>query len=166
MPQLSDEWGTPDSIFRLIPSGEYFDPCPSHDQPVRHARFYDGHNVSIYCREKPIRNPLFSGLEIAWSSKNFVNPPFSDPEPWIKKGLDLFFEHATQSIIVLPDFTDRKWWRRTVQPSRVPVVFIGRHKFIPLLGQKESQPRFGTSLLCIGVSNQEVQRMITSVRPK
>ena len=58
--------------------------------------------------------------------------------------------HNMRSIIVLPNHTDRKWFRRSVQPTGWPIVWLGRIKFVPLTGQKVSQPQFGTGLLMVG----------------
>ena len=58
--------------------------------------------------------------------------------------------------MILPAFTDRAWWLNWLQPllvdglAQVDVVHIGRHKFIPLDGQKESSPRLGSCLVFFG----------------
>ncbi len=67
---------------------------------------------------------------------------------------------------MIPDATDRKWYRRTVQAWGCDVVWIGRHKFVPLNGQKVSGPAFGTGLVFIGFDESVIDRVIVSVTPK
>lgn len=160
--QLTDEWGTPDSIFKLLPSGSYFDPCPSFDQP---KTFVKNNTLLSVTRMHPDLG-FVDGLTAPWNPLNFVNPPFSDIGKWIEKANYEYDKFRAFSVVVIPDHTDQKWYRRYVQPRhRGNVVWIGRQKFIPLNGQKTSQPRFGTGLLMIGFDQFVVSSIVTSVRP-
>lgn len=135
---MSDHWGTPDSIFEILERAgfsprDWYDPCP-----------FKG----------------VSGLESfnEWETMNWVNPPFSEPAPWIRRAFDERTKNGKITAMVLPAYTDRKWWLNVLQPMlvnhplEVQVVHIGRHKFIPLDGQKESSPRFGSCLVLFGFS--------------
>lgn len=136
---MSDHWGTPDSVFSLIeehidPNIRLaFDPCP--------FKGVDGLKVELWPETGTV----------------FINPPYSNPEPFIELAFAWQANRKDRKVVmVLPAFTDRKWWLRSVQPKLIPYssnrncYFIGRHKFIPLDGQKESSPRFGSCLLVIG----------------
>ncbi len=60
--QKTDEWGTPESIFKLLPTGAYFDPCPSYNQPR-----VSGHDKDRVTTEDsdPVRG-FIDGLECDW----------------------------------------------------------------------------------------------------
>ena len=62
--KLTNHWQTPPDLYRKLDKEFHFqlDPCPLL-----------GEN-----REE-------SGLEKEWSSCNFVNPPYSNVEPWARK---------------------------------------------------------------------------------
>lgn len=158
--QKSDEWGTPESIFNLLPSGGYYDPCPGPNQPIEFNR--SNGNITVW-RNQYYQDAL--DLENLWEGYNFVNPPFSNIEAFIIKAIQLHKDFGKWSVIVMPDHTDCKWYRRTVQPSYFPVVWIGRHKFIPMQNQKVSSPAFGTGLMFVGYSNIIVNQVIQSVKP-
>lgn len=135
---MSDHWGTPPVVFDAIMAGcgeaasKWHDPCP-----------YKGELTS-------------NGLSEYWESKTFVNPPFSDPAPWIRRAHH-YAQIGHQIVMVLPAFTDRKWFIKELQPlllrrpSVHQIVHIGRVNYIPLEGQKKSSPRFGSCLVSFNI---------------
>lgn len=135
----------------MLPSGGYFDPCPSKGQAIEFNK-RDG-DVVIWRDGRGFTESL-DGLKENWGSQNFVNPPFSDIEPWIKKAFEQWTKNGYKTILVMPSHTDRKWFRRSVQPyldrRNVRIIWTKRIQYIPLEGQKVSQPQFGTGLLMIG----------------
>lgn len=152
---LSDNWGTPDKIFNLVHkitgNCSFYDPCPSVGQSD--CKSING--IDIF------RDHRGDGLIVDWHEYNFVNPPFSNIQRWINKAWNEYVSHERKSIVVIPDHLDRSWYVRDVQRmlysvcgSEVRLVSIGRQRFIPLDGQKESSPRFGSCLLCFGFDVQ------------
>ena len=85
MTSLNDNWKTP-SKFKSELDKEFsfdFDPCPE--------------------------DPAYDGLIVDWGESNFVNPPFSTIDKWIKKG----FEEAQKGKTVVFLITSRtytRWW--------------------------------------------------------
>lgn len=57
-----DTYATPKWILDMYK--DYFDPCPLNF------------------------NPEFDGLSIEWAERTYVNPPYSDPKPWVKKAIE------------------------------------------------------------------------------
>ena len=51
--------------------------------------------------------------ETAWGESNFINPPFSDIEPWLKRAV----ESGKQCVFVLPLRSNSRYWRRYVYPN-------------------------------------------------
>jgi site-specific DNA-methyltransferase (adenine-specific) len=110
---LTDNWNTPDSIYEQLDK-EFcfdFDPCP--------------------------KNHNFDGLSIEWGKSNFVNPPYSKWQEWVKKG---FEEHKKGKTVVflLASRTDTKVFHEIILPHAKEIRFIkGRLKFG---GSKHSAP--------------------------
>lgn len=86
----SDTWLTPlDIISRLSTDGFDLDPCG-----------YDGHNTA----RKIITLPQ-DGLKYKWHGKVWLNPPYSDAEPWLRRlsehgcGVALMFSRTGTSYM-------------------------------------------------------------------
>ncbi|GAH15829.1 unnamed protein product, partial [marine sediment metagenome] len=102
---MSDDWRTPIQIYGMLHNEFHFnfDPCP-------------------YPR------PDWNGLEIGWGTKNFVNPPYSETEKWVKKAL---IEHKKGKSIVMLLRLDAstKWFRDLILPNAEIRLFEDRlHK--------------------------------------
>ena len=79
---MSDDWDTPKWLLELIFDGqEYYDPCP---------RKGTGGLDAIWPERKPV----------------FINPPFSDPLPWVRKAA----AHDGEVVMLLPLDPTTKWW--------------------------------------------------------
>lgn len=102
---LTDKWNTPESVFKELDKEFHFtfDPCPER--------------------------PIVDGLSIPWRSSNFVNPPFSNWQEWVKKG---FKEYLKGRIVVflIAARTDTKVFHEIILPYASEIRFIkGRLKF-------------------------------------
>ena len=102
---VKDEWNTPRSFYdKLHKEFNFdFDPCP------------EGHT--------------FDGLKIEWGKRNYVNPPYSNWQEWVKKG---YQEHKKGKTVVflLPARTDTKAFHNIILPYASEIRFIkGRLKF-------------------------------------
>ena len=60
MKKMTDKYETPDWIMNMFK--DYYDPCPIA--------------------------PFEDGLEAVWCARNYVNPPYSNPLPWILKAIE------------------------------------------------------------------------------
>lgn len=58
---MTDSYPTPTWLLNCFEG--FFDPCPLNDSPT------------------------FDGLSIDWKKKTYVNPPYSNPLPWVKKAI-------------------------------------------------------------------------------
>jgi hypothetical protein len=113
----SDFWATPVSLYPK----DCFDPCPI--------------------------NPSFDGLKISWKGKVFVNPPYSQIDKWIFKGLIEINTPEVESIIfLLPAWTDRQWF---LMIKDCEIEFLqGRVAFEHPVSRKAIySPRFGSMLV-------------------
>jgi hypothetical protein len=103
-----DEWLTPLDLWaeikpKYLGRGVIYDPCPS--------KFRKLPGVS--------RLKQRDGLNADWSGKTlFVNPPFSDIEPWVRMANDRTQKQAT-ILMLLPVRADQPWWHRWVLSGRL-----------------------------------------------
>lgn len=77
-----------------------------------------------------IWTPKDNGLEQPWAYEMvFLNPPYSKIEPWIYRAS--VEKQATGCVILLPNWTDRKWWSNLVEPFRDRPDGYIRTRFLP-----------------------------------
>ena len=98
---MSDNWGTPDWILNLIfDRREFYDPCPLNPDGLR----------------------PFDGLTSKWpmSKPVFINPPFSNPGPWVDKAA----AHEGEIVLLLPVDPTVGWWIRNSDSFRVTLLGV------------------------------------------
>lgn len=60
-----------------------------------------------------------NGLVQPWEGDVWCNPPFSDIAPWVIRSWEQMLAGATNSVTMLvPCWTDRRWWKEQVEPFR------------------------------------------------
>jgi hypothetical protein len=65
-----------------------------------------------------------------WGRNNFVNPPFDNIEPFIKKALELRDKHGTKSTFIVPLRPTSLYWRRYVWNEASSIgIFQDRVRF-------------------------------------
>lgn len=119
---------------------------------------------------EPVRLGSDNGLTGTWRNMRvWCNPPYSDIEPWILKAWE---SGAEVAYLLVPNWTDRKWWQALVEPFRdgktlpdatggvrLTTEFMTRQRFL-YLGEpirtkdgKVGQPEFGLVGLIFERSN-------------
>lgn len=100
-----DNWGTPDWLMNIFE--DWFDPCPMK-------------SITL--------NPDYDGLKEAWGSKTYVNPPYSNPLPWVEKAIE---ESKKGKIIVmlLKVDTSTRWFAKLNEAKAKIFWLNGRLKF-------------------------------------
>lgn len=110
----SDHWTTPWAIVRALEAefGEFdLDPCCTA-LSAKTARYY---------------TPVDDGLALPWFGRVFLNPPYSNPGPWLAKAIA---EQAPLVVALLPVCTDTAWFHELVL-GRAEIRFIkGRVEFL------------------------------------
>ena len=130
-----DEWGTPFDLWseireKFFPICEIFDPCPNRSRilPGTYATKLES-----------------DGLKMDWGKFAFVNPPFSDIGPWIKKASAA----PTESVLIVPVRSDQPWWHENV--NRGAIVFIrGRVNYVSPIAGKTAGASFPSCLILFG----------------
>lgn len=114
----SDEWSTPDDLFKKLDSEFHFtlDPC-STDENCKCEKHYTMKD---------------DGLTDYWSDEVvFCNPPYSKVSDWVAHAWYSHFYFDTTIVMLLPARTDTKWFHNFIynEPG-VEIRFIeGRLKF-------------------------------------
>lgn len=83
----TDSQPTPKWIFSMFDG--WFDPCPLD------------------------LNPSQDGLIIDWHDRTYVNPPYSDPLPWVLKAIEENQKGKTVALLLKLD-TSTRWYRELV----------------------------------------------------
>lgn len=104
MHKKSDIYKTDDEILQIFE--EWFDPCPLSVGEFK----------------------SFDGLGSSWKHKTFVNPPYSNPLPWVKQAID---ENKKGKLIVLllKMDTSTKWFKELQEAGALFLWINGRLKF-------------------------------------
>jgi hypothetical protein len=67
--------------------------------------------------------PGFDGLTVPWGGRTYVNPPYSSPLPWVRKGIA---EHQRGKIVVfLLKFDSTTEWYRELVQAGAHIIHIG-----------------------------------------
>jgi len=98
--------------------GGFFDPCPLREHPD------------------------WDGLKIEWSRMNYVNPPYSDKIPWIKRAIKEQ-KKGNITVMLLPHVPDAAWFFDLIVPNAKILGFRGRLQL-----DSGKHPMYG-SMLCI-----------------
>ena len=102
----SDDWGTPDWLYKKLDEEFHFDldPCPLE--------------------------PKVDGLDIPWSGNVFVNPPYSQVKKWLRKArVELDSGRAKVIVFLVFANTDTAWFHDYVL-GKAEIRFLrGRLKF-------------------------------------
>ena len=129
----SDEWETPDWLFRALDTefGFTLDPCATKDNakcPVWFGKDIDG-------------------LHTLWDhSRIFVNPPYSNIEAWVHKAIN---EQCECTVMLLPVRTDNNWFGVLANAVSDEIRFYRKRiKFLEN-GIEMGSPRFPSMLAII-----------------
>jgi len=128
----SDEWETPDWLFRALDTefGFTLDPCATKENAKCKLHF----------------TKTFSGLDCMWGhgSRAFINPPYSEIGAWVYKALDAQPQIA---VMLLPVRTDNNWFEAIQQNAQIR-FYRKRIKFLEN-GKEMGSPRFPSMLAII-----------------
>lgn len=112
----SDEWETPDDLFRAIDAEFHFtlDACalPSN---AKCSRFF---------------SPEDDGLSQKWGGVVWCNPPYGRQiQKWVKKAYKAAKDRDADVVMLLPARTDTKWFHDYIY-GKAEIRFVrGRIKF-------------------------------------
>jgi len=117
---------------------DWFDPCPLNPN-------FD-----------PMKD--IDGLKINWAKKTYVNPPYSDPMPWVRKAVK---EAATGSrvALLLKHDTSTSWFKLLHQ-ANAHILLVGER----LRYGSNTPAAFPSALFILDPANPPHQYNITEVQ--
>lgn len=98
----SDQFPSDEWILRTF--DDWFDPCPLNDSPT------------------------IDGLTIEWKDKTYVNPPYSNPLPWVRKAI-AESRGGKRIVMLLKMDTSTKWFAELQQAGAEFVWLSKRLKY-------------------------------------
>jgi len=99
---MNDNYSTPAHIKRLF--NGWFDPCPLNP------------------------SPSFDGLAVEWGERTFVNPPYSNPAPWVEKAIAESGGGKTVVMLLRVD-TSTRWFAKLIEADAEILWFSKRLRF-------------------------------------
>lgn len=108
----SDNWKTPKEFYQALDAEFRFthDPCPF----------------------RSVQN----NLDEEWGERNFINPPYSQIEKWVKKAFQEY-QKGRLCVMLIPSRTDTRWWHDYVMKASEIRFVKGRLRFS---GAKHNAP--------------------------
>jgi hypothetical protein len=124
----SDNYSTPSWLMEIF--GSWYDPCPLNP------------------------TPSFDGLNIEWFDKTYVNPPYSNPLPWVIKAIEENKKGKTIAMLMKLDCSTQ--WFLLLSNANANIILINeRVKFngkppifpsmLAILEKKAQSPKEGAS---------------------
>lgn len=99
------------------------------------------------CTEKTAKAPKFftprqNGLRQKWSGKVFLNPPYSNPGPWLEKAcIEIRIGKVPLVVALIPASTDTGWFHDFVKDHATIRYIRGRIQFLDENGNPGTSPR-------------------------
>ena len=130
--KTTDIWLTPRFILDNL--GEFdLDPCSAPDVKVWPTAY---HHITL----------PDNGLAVKWKGRVWLNPPYSNPAPWMRK----MAEHGN-GVALISACTDTRWFFDFVWSKATGVFFIkGRLSFHLADGGKKASARSPSVLATYG----------------
>jgi phage N-6-adenine-methyltransferase len=128
----SDEWATPQAVVDVL------------------AGWFGPFDLDPCCRPETAKAPAYwtksdDGLLQPWHGRVWVNPPYSNPRPWIEKAISASSRGEVRRVVMLlPGSTDTTWFHDLVMPHADLIFMRGRIRFLGWLGSPIGSPKSGT----------------------
>lgn len=102
-----------------------------HDNVQTPPELYEILNNEFHFNFDPCPlNPTQNGLLIDWKSSNFVNPPYSQVQDWIKKGI-IEMKKGNLSVFLITARLNTNYWINSVYKYASEIRFVlNRIKFV------------------------------------
>lgn len=146
----TDIWGTPQWVVSLVREGMGridLDPATTPSNPVGAPKFYT---------EKD------DGLLLPWFGSVYCNPPYSKPEPWIRRMVETYQAGVIEQGFLLSKAGthQNKGTGPLVKTADFRGLWHGRLKFESLRpGRKSKTPDFDVAIAYWGANAQRVEEL-------
>lgn len=141
----NDLWQTPQYIFDWLDKEFHFDIDAAANDDNHKCRLY----FSLEANKKYFPN---GSLDMPWHDVGvafWLNPPYSDPYPWVKKAYEESQKGCTV-VCLLPADISTKWFHDWVIGKAEIRLIQGRINFDNPTPGKYSAPKFGSMIAVYG----------------
>lgn len=128
----TDDWATPREIVQQFETE------------------FGAFDLDVCAKPETAKAPMFytkvqNGLEREWRGRAWMNPPYSDPGPWVQKAYEeTQAGHCDLVVALLPNATDTGWFHEWVLGKAEVRFRRGRVKFLGWMGTPIGSPKGGT----------------------
>ena len=128
-----DSWRTPKELFNVLDSEFHFslDAAASKDNAL--CPFF------IDAEADALKQPWNIGDMIG---NTYCNPPYSLIGPFVERAYQQSQEHHITTVVLIPAYTDPKYWANWVMKAHEVRFLKGRLAFIDEDGMKKTSARF------------------------
>lgn len=125
----SDDWATPP------------------EEVARWAEQFGPFDLDPCCRPETAKAPCFytvadDGLALSWFGRVWLNPPYSNPGPWLKKAKEEVATGNCELVTALiPAATDTAWFHDHVLHNATLHFRRGRIRFLGWMGTPIGSPK-------------------------
>ena len=105
---MTDDWATPDWLMSIFSS--WHDPCQLGQQHFA-------------------PDNLNGTWEILYGTGIYINPPYSDPKPWVEKAIRTHQRFKTPIVLLLKHDSSTQWYRMLKEAGARFLMIEGRLKF-------------------------------------
>ena len=99
---------------------DWFDPCPLNEK----------------YKQMTISGSVVNGLKINWPNRTFINPPYSNPKPWVEKAILENKENGHTIALLLKHDSSTEWFR---------LLHEARANFLLVNGRLKHQTKTGAA---------------------
>lgn len=127
-----DNWRTPPELFKVLDEEFNFD---------LDAAASEENSLCSLCI-----TPDKDALKTSWSAPDirtaWCNPPYTLIGPFIQRAWEQSQEHRMTTVVLIPAYTDPKYWKQYVMKSHEVRFLAGRLSFLDEDGGKKTSARF------------------------
>lgn len=128
-------WLTPPELFQVLNSEFWFDMDAAATED------------NTFCRH--FISPEQDALVTLWDrNRVWCNPPYSLIGPFVQRAYEQHLAHKNTIVMLIPTYTDPKYWRDYVTKAHEVRHLVGRVQFVDgNLGKKRMSARFPSSIV-------------------
>ncbi len=115
---VNDCWETPPDILEKIMTKYDVHPTLDVCATIQNTKFPKYHTIHE------------DALTVQWTEDFFMNPPYSEITPWMKKAYEEHKKHNVTALILVFAKTDVNWWHKYVENKAEVHFQRGRIRFL------------------------------------
>jgi phage N-6-adenine-methyltransferase len=138
---MSDNWRTPPELFKVLDNEFHFD--------VDVAASDENHLCPYYITQEmdALTTPWGFGVAQPHDCAAFCNPPYTLIGPFVKRAYEQSQEQKITCVVLIPTYSDPRYWRDYVCKAHEIRHLVGRLRFIDEDGMKRQSARFPSSVV-------------------